>query len=238
MPSSPASTPNLSSSVAKVPPISKLSPPSTMIVGSPPPLSNARSSMPYLQRVAQPPLSPPRSSALGRLHALSGALRPKVFLSQALSSGDNLFDKLARHKNSALRNYHIALRDLERLKKEEHKQELAATSPEPVAANSAPIGPQPVHPIDPPPTSTPIGFFRKFPSRRPVWGQVLAAFSSPWAVGIRPGGFVPSKAASKASHLPPAPGPQPPAPVSATGPSTVPAPARVTAGVQPQENQN
>ena len=96
-------------------------------------------------------------------------LRPGTFLCQALKSGDHLFDKLARHKNSALRNYHIALRDLERLKKEEHKQELAATSPEPVAANSAPIGPQPVHPIDPPPPSTPIGFV---PSNHPSGADV------------------------------------------------------------------
>jgi hypothetical protein len=80
--------------------------------------------------------------------------RKNAYLSQALISGEQLFDRVVRHKNSAQRNYRAALRDLERLKKEE----LATPPSDSEPLNPTPIGPQYPQPIEIAPASTSIGF--------------------------------------------------------------------------------
>jgi hypothetical protein len=80
--------------------------------------------------------------------------RSDIYLSQAFTGGSRAFDRLTRHRNSAQRNYHSVLRDLERLKKEE----LTAAPPAPEPLNITPIDPLPPQLIHLEPTSQPFGF--------------------------------------------------------------------------------
>ena len=66
-------------------------------------------------------------------------------------------DRINRHRNSANRAYHAALRTLQRLKKEE-LEELES-------ANSAPIDTPSPQPAEIPPTSARIGFVPQTPAR-------------------------------------------------------------------------
>jgi hypothetical protein len=77
-------------------------------------------------------------------------------LGRAASIGNSFFDRILRHKNSVQRAYHNALRELQRLQ----KQELT----EPLPANSAPVDHLDAQPADSPTTSTPIGFVPATPS--------------------------------------------------------------------------
>jgi hypothetical protein len=98
--------------------------------------------------------------------------QPGLELARAFQSGGTLFDRVNRHKNAARRNFHTALRDLQRLKKEE----LQSASPALEPANPAPIPPPPPQPVDPASTSIPSGFV---PHKYPPLGTGTAHTTHP-----------------------------------------------------------
>jgi hypothetical protein len=116
--------------------------------------------------------------------------KPKTFLARALGTGGALFDRVTRHQNAVARTYHTALRDLERLKKDE----LTAPTPDPDPLNSTPIDTHPPQLIHLESTSAPIGFVPTNAARE-ARNHPPAPAPTPTSAPRRQIGFVLSNAA-------------------------------------------